>query len=428
MPQRHSPDKCVLGAVDKRLSDVHDFWHQAEANYFEPDAFRIAIQSAIQTLRSVTFVLQSNKSKIPNFDDWYEKWRIKLGADDLMKWMVEARNKIEKQGDLDSHSYVRAELIASYLEEGPSMDVPADLSWNVHTVINKIPSGALGDHIRENGVIRIEPRWVVNDLPQHELMDAVAIAFGRISELVQDAHRQLNISIPPSKAGVGKPLECMIRHNERRSTLFSVKTGLPIEIQNKVIRADPKSMKEAAKRYGPFDLGTKNFATNIALAKAYFEIARKVFLTDGYHEALLFLLKDKKIIALRGHRAETAGEKYTLMRSHANEAARIGADAVFTIDEAWIARPEDLKPYERPSQSKSRREILSLLLLEKGGQPYSLSAEILRDEKALSLTETEEEFNGSAFMFAPFLEAWGQVTPDEWISASKDALNKAKKD
>jgi hypothetical protein len=428
MPRKHLDDKCVLGAVDKRLNDVHDLWHQAEANYFEPDAFRIAIQGAIQTLRSVTFVLQNNKSKIPHFDDWYGKWRVRLSADYLLKWMVEARNKIEKQGDLDSHSYVRAELIASYLDEGPRVDVPVDLSWNVRAVLDKIPSGALGEHVNENGVIEIRRRWVVSDLPEHELLDAVAIAFGKIAELVQDAHRQLNISIPQSKAGVGKPPACMIRHYERRSTLISVKTGLPIEIREEVIRANPKEMEKAAKHYEIIDLNVKKFETTRDLAKAYFEIARKVFLKDGYHGAFLFLLKDKGVISIRGHRADSAGEKYTLMRSHANEAARIGADGVFIIDEAWIAKPEDLRPYERPSQSKFRKEVLSLMFLEKGGHPYSLSAEIVRDGERISLAKTQEDFNGSAFMFAPFLEAWGQTVPDSWMSASKESLEKSKKD
>jgi hypothetical protein len=29
--------KCPLGAVDKRLSDLHRYWHAAEKAYFEPD-------------------------------------------------------------------------------------------------------------------------------------------------------------------------------------------------------------------------------------------------------------------------------------------------------------------------------------------------------------------------------------------------------
>src|SRR5258708_1130428 len=132
------PASCPLAAVDRRLADAHRLWHQAEGAYFDPDGFRIAVQNAIPTLRSGTFILQSHKPGMPNFGHWYgnyvdEKhgkrgeWQERLHADSLMRWMVEARNRIEKKGDLESHSFIRAEILASYLDEGPRIDVPAHL-------------------------------------------------------------------------------------------------------------------------------------------------------------------------------------------------------------------------------------------------------------------------------------------------------------
>jgi hypothetical protein len=89
---------CPLAAVDQRLADGHRFWHQAETVYFDPDGFRLAAQSAIQTLRSVTFILQKNKHAIAGFGQWYEGWQKRLRADELMRWIVDARNRIEKGG------------------------------------------------------------------------------------------------------------------------------------------------------------------------------------------------------------------------------------------------------------------------------------------------------------------------------------------
>jgi hypothetical protein len=116
---------CPRAAVDQRVADSHRFWHQDEAAYFDPDGFRLGAQSAIQTLRSVTFILQKNKGAIPGFDQWYDGWRKRLDADELMRWIVDARNRIEKEGDLEAHSYVRAEILASYLDVGPRIEVPA---------------------------------------------------------------------------------------------------------------------------------------------------------------------------------------------------------------------------------------------------------------------------------------------------------------
>jgi hypothetical protein len=154
----HPESTCPLLAVDQRLADVHRLWHQAEAAYFEPDGFRLAVQNAIQTLRTVTFILQRHKAIIPNFTQWYgniEKkqhgeWQERLHADPLMSWMVEARNRIEKRGDLEAHSLVRAEIIASYLDEGPRLEIPAKLFQSPRGLLRTIPAGAVGEHMKQH--------------------------------------------------------------------------------------------------------------------------------------------------------------------------------------------------------------------------------------------------------------------------------------
>jgi hypothetical protein len=156
---------CPLLAVDRRLEDVHRQWHQAERSYFEPENFRLAIQSAIQTLRTVTFVLQNNKRLIPTFDQWYEEWRLRLHDDPMMRWMVEARNRIEKQGDLAALSFVKAEIVASYLK-GPSIEVPAELRDDPMQLVLKIRNDpAILAHVVNHGSLRIQRRWIENRFP-----------------------------------------------------------------------------------------------------------------------------------------------------------------------------------------------------------------------------------------------------------------------
>ena len=86
------------------MEDAHRLWHHALESYFDPEAFRVALQNCIQTLRTVTWLLQNNKRHIPNFDAWYSAWQDKMRADNVMRWLVNSRNKIEKQGDLGTHS------------------------------------------------------------------------------------------------------------------------------------------------------------------------------------------------------------------------------------------------------------------------------------------------------------------------------------
>jgi len=212
---------CPLAAVDRRLEDVHRHWHSAEQAYFKPTAFRVAIQTAIQTLRTVTFILQSNKHLIQEFDAWYGPWQEKLKSDALMRWMVDARNKIEKQGDLEAHSFVRAEIVASYLNNGPVIDVPAKLFEGPRLILKGIPKSDLGEHVKKFGTLRVQRRWVENSLLDYELLDAVAIAYGKIAEMVHDAHRTIGRDPPTTiNAETGEQyapgrvgrLPCMLGH------------------------------------------------------------------------------------------------------------------------------------------------------------------------------------------------------------------------
>jgi hypothetical protein len=88
---------------------------------------------------------------------------------------VDARNRIEKEGDLETHSYVRAEIVAPYLDVGPRIEVPASLFQNPAALLRTIPTGALGKHVRRNGALRLERRWVENTLPDYELLDALLL-------------------------------------------------------------------------------------------------------------------------------------------------------------------------------------------------------------------------------------------------------------
>lgn len=58
------------------------------------------LRNVIAFGRSVTFVLQNLRSVAPNFDDWYVPLQEEMKADPLMRYFVEARNELEKQGKL----------------------------------------------------------------------------------------------------------------------------------------------------------------------------------------------------------------------------------------------------------------------------------------------------------------------------------------
>jgi hypothetical protein len=422
---------CPLAAIDQRLEDLHRQWHQAERAYFDPDAFRVAIQTAIQTLRTVTFILQNNKRLIPEFDRWYELWQEKMRADPLMVWMREARNRIEKQGDLDAHSFVRAEIIASYLNEGPTIEVPANLFDAPLKLVKSIPANALGEHVRRDGVVRIQRRWVENTLPDHELLEAVAIAYRRLSELVHDAHRQLGLDVPATMVTsigatyhsdlLGGRLPCMVGHADARSLDIWLASGRPVEFEKIEQKLDAKVGPKLAKRYGI--KSEEIFDKTEGLERTVhdlFAAARRMFEKDGHHIMVVFLLKGAKPVQIMQLRPEEHGQKYLMMRSVAHEVVKCGADAVIVISEVWSAPVDAQNPYMRAADSPNRREALTATLVSKSGEPLHLSASIERGNNRVALGETVKEQGGAHFFFAPVYEAWNREIPRDWLQSAHE--------
>src|SRR2546421_13020501 len=62
------------------------------------EAIRYYLQASIVASRGVTFMLQKEFSKVPGFNEWYEKIREQLSADNLASFLLEQRNFILKHG------------------------------------------------------------------------------------------------------------------------------------------------------------------------------------------------------------------------------------------------------------------------------------------------------------------------------------------
>ena len=379
----------------------------------------------IRTLRTVTFILQSNKRLIPDFDLWYRQWQERFAADPLMVWMKDARNKIEKQGDLEARSFVRAEIIASYLDEGPRVDVPAELFQSPADLVNSIPNEDLREHIEKNGALRIQRRWVENTLPDHELLDATATAYGRMADLVADAHRQAELPAPRTidtdtgeeyPPGRGGRLPCMVGHGESRTLDFSLRDGSHLRLVVEPLTVDPSKVPELKERYGlrPDDIFSGSGEMENEL-RTLFGSARVMTEKDGYHITIVFLFRKGKLVSLMPTAPESQSEKYLIMRHIAHEVERLGSDAVILISEAWRAKHDPARPYLRPADAPDREELLGATLVRKEGVPIQLSAKFNRIDGAVKLEETVEERDGAHFMYAPLYEVWDRPVPKEWI-------------
>lgn len=163
--------------------DLAQLLKNCASSYFDPDLFRMNTNQFLQTARTVTFIIQKNKDRIPNFNNWYEANVISEWKDDeLMQWAKDSRNLIEKEGDLELYSSLQLSLLFSYLEE---QDVVIDCGRNellnagvkklVRIARSKLPSG-----VSDAAIIKIERRWVTATLPAWELLHALGYVYVRI--------------------------------------------------------------------------------------------------------------------------------------------------------------------------------------------------------------------------------------------------------
>jgi hypothetical protein len=347
-----------------------------------------------------------------------------LKSDALMRWMVDARNRIEKQGDLEAHSFVRAEIVASYLNNGAVIDVPAKLFEGPRVILKGIPKSDLGEHVKKFGTLRVQRRWVENSLPDYELLDAVAIAYGRIAEIVHDAHRAVGRDPPatvnaetgeqyaPGRAG---RLPCMIGHGDARTINISLSDGHRFEVLRHSFPIDEQGGRVGVKRYDlrPEEVWDTSGDQETVLG-SLFRTARKMTEKDGKHVTLVVLLRGTKPVRLAEVEFPDQGAKYVVMRQIANDVAKLAADGVVLIGEAWRARADASKPYMRAVEAPDKMEVLQAVLVRREGNPVELFAGFRRQNDKVKLGDTETVRGGQHYMFAPIYEAWGRALPSDW--------------
>lgn len=191
-------NSCHIPNTHKRLLEAHRLWHQCLSNYFDPEGFRTNLNATIQSLRNLTFALQAEQKGIPEFDEWYPTWQERIKADKVMKWLNDARVEIVHRKDLETKSiavvkvhgyYDIAELI---LNVYPFLSSEAITKYAKEKILEN--SNQLQASIIEECVATVERKWVVDSLPNWELLDAVRHCFVLLCELVNDAHNRCGAS------------------------------------------------------------------------------------------------------------------------------------------------------------------------------------------------------------------------------------------
>lgn len=410
----------------KRLHDMRAAWNIAAENYFDPEQFRRNLQNCLMTSRTVTFILQAQKAQIRDFDNWYGDYQEKWKSDAIMRWAVDSRNKIEKQGDLATNSQVKLSIVASHVG-GPETEwSDAPLFYPTIRFWMGLPERFLKiPQVFDHGTLVVARRWVADSLPDYEVLEALSYVYKQLSILLQDCEKHLGISNLPIRFE-HEPQEMRPLAMER-AEYVSIRTGQVFGHRIRQVPVDKDFRRKAVKRYEKLVDWTPLQRANSfqEIASAIFAEAQKVLKRDGFHSQIAFLFKEGVLMPPIAWDHEDRAAKYLFVRDMADYARSIGADGVLFLGEAWLAKKEDAPASGFAAEAKNRLECLSLTGANSEGACFMMQSVFHRGKlnrnKIVSFDEVTFHSTKLQFMVAQFQLNWGVISLQDIDDFSDDS-------
>jgi hypothetical protein len=344
--------------------------------------------------------------------------------DSVLKWLVDARNRIVKEADLSTKSVAKVGLVQSYLEppqEEFTVDPLTPTLEIARAVLNAKPQCV---EIRD-GFVRVERRWVDQGLPEHEILDALAHVYGVLSALVADAHTRLGGgNVPDKSAGVQgggalvpysnamTPPTCMGVDETFRIVCVKANTGQILTLRRQSFEADERKLRDAAIHYGwdpKKDVGARGTNEGLAgTARFLFEQAKRILEVDGFHLPFAFLMLPNAEMRVLGLNTTDWTDKYLVWRGIADEVKKTGATSIVVINESWLAKLDPANPAQTAAESPTRQEALTLHAASAAGEELSIVCFFRRVNGSIEFAQ-DEEATIDAYFLEPLRRAWSGV-------------------
>lgn len=409
-----------MDGAESRLREAHRRWHECLDSYQEPENFRDGLNAALQALRNVTFVLQKAKSQIPGFDEWYPGEQDALRANPVMRWVVDARNHVVKEGDLATHSWLRVKVIANYDDEAEEVRLdqqawaellPGTVSRPSDTVISPpvrtTPAELRSSLARIKGPLRarqdttlvMERRWIVDELPEQELLTLLAHAYGQLRLVLSGAHDLLGlgptrvlITAEPSRQvpemlaelPFNGRLPCMLTTRHHRESRYRLIDGTEVtEYTSQQLHPDSAiTDEELQAAYGDrptlqsADFSDLQSADQLrALLDWYASMAERILLSGQDHGFFTHYYRKGRVVGHRIHAMEDAQGKSVVAADIARFALAQEADLVVLMSETWVspASPTVDGGYIPPGLHPEKTEAMLIDAVAKSGVEVSVA-------------------------------------------------------
>jgi hypothetical protein len=390
MSKARSPElkACPIPNTHQRLRQAHILWHQASESYRDVSLFLTNVNSLIQELRNITFILQSEKSAFADFEAWYAPWQEILRKHEHGKWLVEARNLVVKQGVLAAASHFNVTFLTYLSIPVACLLTDDDLSigslFERNDFISIVARLRVAMQDQGDAVLAIERCWSTPELLGSELLEVLGKLYGILANMVLNAHVNLGCvecivaSEPgsshdsefPERTGHSDLLPCMMRAQAARTDFFSLKTFASLS----------KGLRSFLPTIGPDDVAQHYGFTAADLPKSFDAVDPSKIYENVVKNSRRMLRRDRSLgrqMMLRDGRgnwsvhlimARNRLEKYLMMHFLAQTVKEEGCDAIIEVGETWLFnRVPPMSELENAHRIPDRKEAISVVLATREG-------------------------------------------------------------
>ncbi len=410
--------ECPVPSTHRRLMDCHVHWHAAAGSYMDPEAFRVSLNALVQDLRNVTWLLQKQKRELPGFEEWYPAWQSSAAADEVMRWIVSARNRVVKVADLETHSLALIRLARGSVDEvSDELNLPPRLTTDqiMSYFLSRMPSTVT------SGVMTVERRWVDKELPGAELLDATAHAYDRLVEVVRRAHDASGVRECDLAARVPECVDarllgglvCMSQADRSRRLHVDVSSMMEKTEGYAVIRRTEGPPPEALRElYGSFKRLGGDAIAQVLPATG---LAKRMLRVDKKLATAAWLIRDGELVDLMKLAFDdVAGTRIGIHRL-ADRVATKRADGVVLLSEAWWAPPTGSSADDHgrpipPSERPDRGEAIWIVGITRDGRIRESLTRFTRDADGAIHFERPQFTDGRRVsMLEPIEQRWAAM-------------------
>lgn len=412
---------CPIPNTHDRLNQAFSLFENILNDYQDNLRFTSALNNLIQNLRNVTFILQKELSGYPKFQKWYLQQQNEMKKNDTLRWLVDARNHVVKEGDLKKKSFATVRLKNNFDQNIFTMNFDPSISTqNIAEDFFKNASLKIPENLLEQTIIEVERIWVVDEYPNAEIIDVLIYCLSILTDLVYKAHEEVadkNALLCKQNVYINALDNFMVvLHNKikrGRITRINYKTGDIYKTLTSVVmdRPDKNLLVQAEKKYGDikkFSALLDSSGNNIPFNNLpyHLEMAKHLFANDGFLVPMAFLyFKDRPPIHIILE-LEDPATKYLIFEHLAEKVDETNCEAVVIIAEAWGGdMPTKNKDYIPAYKQQKNEFIWIVAATPQKTETYVI--DIIKNIDGKSLLKEEKRLDDSeCYMLSRIYDNW----------------------